>query len=177
FQMMEEGLRHQFSMPDVPPPEDCLDEMEAYKDRASELPKEMQRMMSERPIEMRRVEPLSFVNPEKRPPFQHAWLRARRPLPDDDSLHKCVLAYASDMGILSTCILPHGKSFMSGLMTASLDHAMWFHRPFRVDEWILFAQDSPVSGGSRGFNRGLMFKADGTLIASVAQEGLIRQIG
>lgn len=176
FQVQEDGLSHQVDMPDVPPPEDCSDEMEAFKDRAEEIPKEMQRMMSERPIEMRRVEPHSFVNPKKRPPYQHAWLRARRALPDEDSLHQCILAYASDMGILSTCILPHGKSFMSGLMTASLDHAMWFHRSFRVDEWILFAQDSPVSGGSRGFNRGLMFKQDGTLIASVAQEGLIRQV-
>lgn len=177
FQVLEEGLSHQFDMPDVPAPEDCSDESEAFLAHADELPEGFRRMMEKRPIEMRRVESHSFVKPEKRPPFQHAWLRARDRLPDDPALHQCILAYASDMGILSTCTLPHGRSFMSGLMTASLDHAMWFHRPFRVDEWILFAQDSPASGGSRGFNRGMMFTQDGTLVASVAQEGLIRLIG
>lgn len=176
FQVDEQGLSHQFEMPDVPAPEDCIDEAEAFKDRIAEMPEGMQNMMRERPIEMRRVEPHNFVNPEKRPPYQHAWLRAASKLPDDPALHQCILAYASDMGILSTCTLPHGKSFMSGLMTASLDHAMWFHRAFRADEWILFAQDSPASGGSRGFNRGMMFSQDGTLIASVAQEGLIRMV-
>ncbi|HKI74244.1 MAG TPA: acyl-CoA thioesterase II [Pseudomonadales bacterium] len=176
FQVHEEGLSHQFDMPDVPPPEECQDESAAWQTRLAEMPEEMQRMARERPIEMRRVEPFNMMNPQKRPPYQHAWLRASSPLPDDAALHQCILAYASDMGILSTCTLPHGKSFMSGLMTASLDHAMWFHRPFRVDEWILFAQDSPVSGGSRGFNRGTMFTRDGTLIASVAQEGLIRLV-
>lgn len=179
FQVVEQGLEHAFPMPDVPPPEECADESEAFRERLAEMdmPAEMERMMQERPIEMRRVEPFSFVDPEKRPPYQHAWLRAAGGLPDEPALHQCILAYASDMGILSTCTLPHGKSFMSGLMTASLDHAMWFHRPFRVDEWILFAQDSPTSGGSRGFNRGMMFTQTGTLIASVAQEGLIRLIG
>lgn len=177
FQTGEEGLSHQVDMPDVPPPEACPDETEAFKTHADELPEGfMSHMMRERPIEMRRVEPHSFLKPEKRPPYQHAWLRARDAVPDDHHLHQCILAYASDMGILSTCTLPHGKSFMTGLMTASLDHAMWFHRPFRVDEWILFAQDSPAAGGARGFNRGLMFSQDGTLIASVAQEGLIREV-
>jgi acyl-CoA thioesterase-2 len=177
FQVDEEGLSHQAEMPEIPPPEDCIDESEAFFAHKDELPEEMQRMWRERPIEMRRVEPHSFAKPEKRPPFQNAWIRVKDKLPDDPSLHQCILAYASDMGILSTCTLPHGKSFMDGLMTASLDHAMWFHRPFRVDEWILFAQDSPSAGGSRGFNRGMMFTQDGTLIASVAQEGLIRLIG
>ena len=177
FQVEEEGLSHQVEMPDVPPPEECPDETEAFKTHANELPKGMlEGMMRERPIERRRVEQHSFMKPEKRPPYQHAWLRTRDKVEGDHHLHQCILAYASDMGILSTCTLPHGKSFMTGLMTASLDHAMWFHRPFRVDEWILFAQDSPAAGGARGFNRGLMFKQDGTLIASVAQEGLIRDV-
>lgn len=176
FQVLEEGLSHEIEMPDVPGPEDCPDESEAWRAHLDEMPEAVQRMSRERPIEMRRVEPVNFINPEKRPPYQHAWLRANSKLPDDPSLHQCILAYASDMGILSTCTLPHGMSFMSGLMTASLDHAMWFHRPFRVDEWILFAQDSPVAGGARGFNRGMMFTQDGTLIASVAQEGLIRVV-
>lgn len=177
FQVTEEGLSHQVEMPDVPPPEECLDDTEAFRAHADELPEGVSaHMMRERPIEMRRVEQHSFLKPEKRPPYQHVWLRTRDAVPEDHHLHQCILAYASDMGILSTCTLPHGKSFMTGLMTASLDHAMWFHRPFRIDEWILFAQDSPAAGGSRGFNRGLMFARDGTLIASVAQEGLIRDV-
>ncbi len=178
FQVAEEGLSHQVSMPEVPGPDDCADETESFRTHEDELPEGILNFMRrERPIEMRRVEDHSFINPKKRPPYQHCWLRAKSEVPDDDSLHQCILAYASDMGMLSTCTLPHGKSFLSGLMTASLDHAIWFHRPFRVDEWILFAQDSPASGGSRGFNRGLMFTQDGTLIASVAQEGLIREVG
>ena len=177
FQVQEEGLSHAVPMPDVPPPEECVDDTEAFRAHADELPEGVSNhMMRERPIEMRRVESHSFLKPEKKPPYQHAWLRARDTVPDDPHLHQCILAYASDMGILSTCTLPHGKSFMTGLMTASLDHAMWFHRPFRVDEWILFAQDSPAAGGSRGFNRGMMFTQDGTLVASVAQEGLIRDV-
>ncbi|MBD3649676.1 MAG: acyl-CoA thioesterase II [Pseudomonadales bacterium] len=175
FQVHEEGLSHQVSMPDVPGPDELPGEAERLA--SEDIPEPMREMMNvERPIEMKRVERVDFFNPEKRPPYQHAWLRARSPLPDDPALHQCVMAYASDMGILSTCTLPHGMSFMSGLMTASLDHAMWFHRPFRADEWILFAQDSPAASGARGFNRGSMFTRDGTLVASVAQEGLIRVV-
>lgn len=175
FHSVEDGLSHQVDMSDVPRPDDLPSEAERFEE--SDAPERMREMMNvERPIEMKRVEPIDFARPEKRPPHQHTWLRARSALPDDAALHQCVMAYASDMGILSTCMLPHGKSFMSGMMTASLDHAMWFHRPFRADEWILFAQDSPASAGSRGFNRGTMFTMDGTLVASVAQEGLIRMI-
>ena len=175
FQVVEEGLTHQMDMPDVPGPDDLPSESERLEAADQERLREM--MNVERPIEMKRVEPIDYSNPQKRPPWQHTWLRARARLPDDPAMHQCVLAYASDMGILSTCTLPHGMSFMSGLMTASLDHAMWFHRAFRADEWILFAQDSPAASGSRGFNRGAMFTMDGTLVASVAQEGLIRLIG
>jgi len=129
-----------------------------------------------RPIEIRRVEPYSFVKPVKRPPHQQVWMRARGSVDADQVLHQCLLAYASDMGILSTSTLPHGKSFLSGLMTASLDHAMWFHRPIDVTEWHLFVQDSPAAAGSRGFNRGTMFTQAGELVASVAQEGLMREL-
>ena len=178
FQKAEEGLNHQIDMPDVPPPEDLPTETEMFSKMAADGSPEMKQMLDrDRPIDMRRVEPFNFAKPEKRPPLQHTWLRAVDPLPDDVYVHQCVLAYASDMGILSTCMLPHGKSFMSGMMTASLDHAMWFHRPMRADEWILFVQDSPTSGGARGFNRGSMFTRDGTLVASVAQEGMMRQLG
>jgi acyl-CoA thioesterase-2 len=177
FQVIEQGLSHQASMPDVPGPEDCVGDQEMFSGSSvDEWPAEMQRMMAMRPIEIRRVEPYSFVNPVKRPPFQHVWFRARGPVGDDPVLHQCLLAYASDMGILSTSTLPHGKSFMKGLMTASLDHAMWFHRPINMEEWILFAQDSPAAAGARGFNRGTLFTQAGELIASVAQEGLMREL-
>ncbi len=177
FQVVEAGLSHQSAMPDVPMPESLPTEAEAMEGRLDEIPEHMREMMNrERPIEMRRIEKTDFFSSEKKPPFQHVWFRSSELLSDDPALHQCLLAYASDMGILSTCMLPHGRSFMSGMMTASLDHAMWFHRPFRFDEWILFAQDSPASAGARGFNRGTMFTQDGTLIASVAQEGLIRDV-
>jgi acyl-CoA thioesterase-2 len=178
FQKEEGGLSHQVEMPNVPAPEDLPTEVEVFREMVESGPPEMKQMLDrDRPIDMRRVEPFNYAKPEKRPPVQHTWLRAADPLPDDTYVHQCVLAYASDMGILSTCMLPHGKSFMSGMMTASLDHAMWFHRPFRADEWILFVQDSPTTGGARGFNRGSMYTRDGVLVASVAQEGLIRQVG
>jgi len=177
FQKDEEGLSHQIDMPDVPMPEDLPTEIEMFQKMVESGTPEMKQMLDrDRPLDMRRVEPYNYAKPEKRAPLQHTWIKAVDPLPDDVYVHQCVLAYASDMGILSTCMLPHGKSFMSGMMTASLDHAMWFHRIFRADEWILFAQDSPTAGGARGFNRGSMFTRDGILVASVAQEGLIRQV-
>ena len=178
FQVVEPGLSHQCEMPDVPPPESCYSEDDLLTDNLSDNPELQARMAAmrlNRPIEMRRVEPISFVNPVAREPIQHTWFRTKQSLPDEPAIHQCILAYASDMGLLSTCALPHGQSFFTGLQSASLDHAMWFHRNFRADEWVLFAMDSPLAGGSRGFNRGKMFTADGTLIASVAQEGLIRE--
>ncbi len=175
FQDYEDGLSHQVDMPDVPQPEDLPSEEEVFESRKHQLTPEMQRMMKrERPVEMKRVESQDFFKPKKAPPRQHIWFRSKKKLSDDVSQHQCLLAYASDMGLLSTATLPHGMSFMTGLMTASLDHAMWFHRDFRFDEWTLFAMDSPAAAGSRGFNRGNLFSRDGTLIASVAQEGLMR---
>ncbi len=182
FQVVEEGLSHQNTMPDVPDPDELPNEEEIARRRAKEfkgeLPVYIKEMLNrDRPIELKRVESFDFMNPVKSEPVANVWIRAREPLPDDMAMHQCLLAYASDMGILGTCLLPHGKSFMTGMMTASLDHAMWFHRDFRFDEWILFCQDSPASGGARGFNRGTMYSREGKLIASIAQEGLIRDIG
>jgi acyl-CoA thioesterase-2 len=112
------------------------------------------------------------------PPLQRVWIRADGELPDDPVLHTCVLTYASDMTLLDTTLLPHGGSYIEGrLMMASLDHAMWFHRPFRADRWLLYAQDTPAAAGARGLARGLIFSEDGTLVASVVQEGLIRETG
>jgi acyl-CoA thioesterase-2 len=177
FQVMEEGLSHQAQMPDVPGPDQLPTEEEMLERRKDKLSAEKLAMMKrERPIEMRRVEEVDYANPEKMDPVQHIWFRSKKKLGDAVSQHQCLLAYASDMGLLSTATLPHGMTFMTGLMTASLDHAMWFHRSFRFDEWVLIAMDSPAAAGSRGFNRGSMFTEDGKMIASVAQEGLIRVV-
>ncbi len=178
FQVFEDGLSHQVDMPDVPLPDDLPSEEELFEAKKADLSPEMIAMMKrERPIEMKRVEEVDYLNPSPRPAKQHIWYKSKKPLGDDIAQHQCLLAYASDMGLLSTCTLPHGKSFMTGLMTASLDHALWFHRDFRFDEWVLFELDSPASAGSRGFNRGKIYSVDGTLIGSVAQEGLIRMVG
>ncbi|MCB1644407.1 MAG: acyl-CoA thioesterase II [Pseudomonadales bacterium] len=180
YQVAEQGLEHQLKAPDVPGPEDCLSEEEMFAatmGTGSEMPEPIRRMMQDRPIEMRRAEPFSFANPVKRPPFQHVWFRTRGSLAGvDQKIQQAILAYASDMGILSTGTLPHGKSFLNGLMTASLDHAMWFHAPVNCEEWLLFAQESPAAAGSRGFNRGYMYNQRGELIASVSQEGLMREV-
>lgn len=175
FQIVEEGLSHQFDMPDVPGPDELPSEEEALERRRSRLSDEQAAfMLRDRPVEMKRVEAVDYLNPQRQEARQHIWFRSKKNLGEDFSHHQCMLAYASDMGLLSTATLPHGMSFMTGLMTASLDHAMWFHRRFRFDEWTLIAMDSPAAAGSRGFNRGSIFSRDGRLIGSVAQEGLMR---
>ena len=178
FQVPEEGLEHQISMPVVPPPEELESELERRKRQASQLPEEQRQwFLKPRPIEIRPVtdDDRDVMHPAKRPPFQHVWIKASGAIPDALSLHQCVLAYASDMTLLDTCLLPHGVSWFSGrLQSASLDHAMWFHHSFRADEWLLYSQDSPSASAGRGFNRGSIFTRDGKLVASVAQEGLIR---
>lgn len=173
FQKHEDGLSFYSEMPDVPPPEGCYGDEDLIDD--PELLEHLRSMRMNRPIEIKRVEPFSYMKPKPAEPIQHMWLRSKQTLPDDPAVHQCILAYASDMGLLSTSALPHGQSFFTGLQSASLDHAMWFHREFRADEWVLFAMDSPTAGRSRGFNRGKMFTQDGRLIASVAQEGLVRE--
>jgi acyl-CoA thioesterase-2 len=179
FQVREDGLSHQFDMPDdVPQPEDLEPESvirRRHAEGAGLEPEEIARFARERPIEMRPIDPQNEFAPEKREPRQRSWMRVGGRLPDDERLHQCALAYLSDWSLLDTCTWPHGVSFMDpNFQTASLDHAMWFHRPFRADEWMLYVQDSPASSGSRGFNRGLIYARDGSLVASVAQEGLIR---
>jgi len=176
FQADEPGLSHQFEMPDVPLPDDLEDETSLRKRFAKNLPPEYREMFArERPMEVRPIDPSDIFNPTKRQPLQNCWMRARDGLPDDLRLHQCVLAYLSDWSLLDTALLPHAVSFTQGNMqVASLDHAMWFHRAFRADEWLLFTQDSPSASGARGFNRGLIYRRDGALVASVAQEGLIR---
>ena len=184
FQRPEEGLEHANSvMPDVAPPEDLLPDSELRKRflDAMENVSDVQRalMLRPRPIEMRTSDKLHWMNAEPKPPAAHSWFRTVAPLPaieDNSALHRAVIAYASDFTLLGTSALPHGLSWARGeLKGASLDHAIWFHRPARADEWLLYATDSPWSGGGRGFNRGRIFNRDGELVASVAQEGVIRR--
>lgn len=176
FQVAEPGMEHQFDMPDAPPPESLPDEQALREQWLAEFPELRGDWVNrERPIEVRPVDPVNIFRPEKRPPRQLCWMRCRDRLPDDGRLHQCVLAYLSDWSLLDTATLPHGVSFMQpDAQVASLDHAMWFHHPFRADEWLLYVQDSPSASGARGLNRGLIYTRDGRLVASAAQEGLIR---
>jgi acyl-CoA thioesterase-2 len=176
FQLPAEGLHHQDAMPEVPPPEHLRSEAELREEIRDQIPEKFKRFfLRARPIEIRPVHPRNWFKPEPREPRQYSWFRVVAPLPDEPALHRAMLAYASDMTLLGTCMLPHGVSWMSGqVQTASLDHALWLHEPFRFDEWLLYATDSPWAGHTRGFNRGSIYARDGRLVASVTQEGLIR---
>ena len=176
FQLDETGLEHQAEMPKVPPPEELPSEAELMALFLKDAPEPVRRYWErERPIELRPVDLRHYVSRDPLPPVQNVWVRATGRLPDDPDIHRCVLAYASDMTLLDTSLFAHGRAiFDRDLQAASLDHALWFHRPFRADEWLLYAEDSPSASGARGFNRGSLFSRDGRLIASVAQEGLIR---
>ncbi len=180
FQRPEDGLAHDdYVMPQVPPPEDLRSDMEVrreYVDQAGIEGRTREIMLRPRAIEMRTSDKLHWMNAEPKPPKAHSWFKAAAPLPDDPALHRAVIAYASDFTLLGTSALPHGLSWMRGeLVGASLDHAIWFHRPARADDWLLYATDSPWSGNGRGFNRGRIFNREGELVASVAQEGMIRR--
>jgi acyl-CoA thioesterase II len=176
YQVEEGGLDHQVAAPAVPPPEKLMSEEELQRlvmAVAAEPVKAYWRR--ERPIELRPVSLRHYTGRDKLEPVQQVWFRATGPLPDEPAVHKCVLAYASDLLLLDTSLYPHGRNlFDPDLQVASLDHALWFHRPFRADDWLLYAQDSPTASGARGFNRGAIFTREGALVASVAQEGLIR---
>ncbi|PLX38535.1 MAG: acyl-CoA thioesterase II [Hyphomicrobiales bacterium] len=176
FQRVEEGLEHQIEMPDVPMPEDLPGEAELREKFLHNAPENVRAYWErERPIELRPVNLEHYFSSKKFAPQQYVWVRATGALPDRQDIHDCVLAYASDMTLLDTALFAHGRSvFNPDLQLASLDHAMWFHRPFRADEWLLYAQDSPNASGGRGFNRGSLYSRDGRLVASVTQEGLIR---
>ncbi|PTW63510.1 (3S)-malyl-CoA thioesterase [Breoghania corrubedonensis] len=177
FQVGEEGLDHQTEMPDVPQPEDLPGEEDLKDEIMKRAPEAVRLYFSrERPVEIRPVDLRHYFTSEKLPPEQYVWVRANDPLPDDNRIHRCVLAYASDMTLLDTSLFAHGLSvFSDRIQPASLDHALWFHRPFRADEWLLYASDSPSASGARGFSRGQFFSRDGRLVASATQEGLVRE--
>ena len=177
FQKPETGFDHQSQMPDVPAPESLPNDKELLSKLMVHLPENMRSYWErERPIEVRPVDVSRYLTRKKStPPVQHVWMRSTGKLPDAASLHQCILAYASDFTLLDTALIAHGKLlFDSDIQLASLDHALWFHRPFRADDWLLYSQDSPNANGARGFCRGSIFTRDGMLVASVAQEGLMR---
>jgi len=178
FQSGENGLDHQVAMPEVAPPEELPDPKSYYRGLWERLPPRMHRILEqERPFEFRPVRLPNFLQPEKLSPLNHIWFRAVDALPDDEALHRCLLAYVSDFNLLETAMMPHGLSLVSPrVVVASIDHAMWFHRSVRVDDWLLYATDSPSASGARGFTRGSVFARDGRLVASASQEGLLRVI-
>jgi acyl-CoA thioesterase-2 len=178
FQAGEDGAEHQLSMPEVPQPEDIANAPPVPADVMATLPPKVQRWMSRRgPFEFRHVYPRDELNPPKRPPFQQVWFRLSEPVGDSPELHRALLAYASDFQLLGTATYPHGISYYQpNVQMASLDHALWFHRPFRADDWLLYSIDSPSASGSRGLARGQIFDRQGRLVASTAQEGLIRVV-
>lgn len=176
FQVRENGLEHQLDMPSVPEPETLEPELDRIREMADRIPEPLRSVLTQdRPIDFRPIAPTDPFEPEPGPPVRQVWLRAVGRLPDDLLAHQAVLAYASDYGLLSTALQPHGLTVRQpGLQVASLDHALWFHRPFRVDEWLLYTMDSPAGAGARGFTRGTIFTREGRLVASIAQEGLMR---
>jgi acyl-CoA thioesterase-2 len=177
FHRDEPGMSHQAEMPDVPRPEALASEADIKERVLPKMPDPVRRYYErERPIELRPVEFDRYLGRKIENGRFHVWIRATERLPDEPAIHQCVLAYASDMMLLDSALIPHGRTvFEHSIMAASLDHALWFHRPFRADDWLLYAHDSPNLAGSRGFSRGLIFARDGTLVASVAQEGVLRE--
>ncbi|HEY7798907.1 MAG TPA: acyl-CoA thioesterase II [Hyphomonadaceae bacterium] len=177
FQIPESGFTHQSQMPDTKKPAELKSEDELRALAKDHIPKEFQKQFARpRPIELKPVDPRQMISPAKTDPKKQMWLRARGKVdPKDIALQQCLLAYASDMGILDTATKPHGVNwFTGGVQMASLDHSMWFHEPFDISDWLLYTMDSPSASGARGFNRGEIFTESGVLVSSVAQEGLMR---
>ncbi|MCG7373814.1 MULTISPECIES: acyl-CoA thioesterase II [Pseudomonas] len=179
FQGLEPGFEHQSEMPDVPDPDSLASELDYIQQFAQFIPEPTrEKLLAPKPIEIRPVKVTHPFDPEPTAPSRHVWFRANGQLPDNPALHRYLLAYASDFNLLPTSLLPHGISYWNKEMqVASLDHAIWFHQPLRVDEWLLYSMDSPWAGGARGLCRGSIYNRAGQLVASVAQEGLIRKRG
>jgi acyl-CoA thioesterase-2 len=178
FHQAEEGWSHQHPMPEVPGPEGLSDRAELRAEQAAKIPEARRAdFLRPRPIEIREVEPQDMTSPSPMPDANHMWFRVERRIDESPEVHHCLLAYASDMNLLGSSMRPHGLSWATGgVMVASLDHAMWFHGPIRFDDWHLYSMDSPFTGAARGFNRGAIYSRDGRLVASVAQEGLVRPV-
>jgi len=176
FQLEQEGLEHQFDMPDAPDPDQQHESPLMTPEQLDKAPQKLRRWFTRfGPFEFRPVVDQNPFEPTPRPPFKKFWFRLKGELEDDQVLQRVLLAYASDFHLIGTATLPHGVSLLKGnLLIASLDHAMWFHRPVRIDDWLLYDCDSPSASGSRGLARGMIFNRSGKLVASTAQEGMIR---
>lgn len=176
FHIEEDGWEHQHAMPDTEGPDDLPSMEELRLQWADEVPEQFRKELSRaRAIEIREIDPMNITRPVPKPDVSHLWFRVAREIDEQPWVHQCMLAYASDMRLLGTAQRPHGVSWITGeVMSASLDHSMWFHHPVKFDEWLLYAMDAPFAGGARSFNRGKIFNRDGKLVASVAQEGLMR---
>ena len=176
FQITEEGFEHHEAMPNVPGPEAFESELNLYRSHAEEIPEKVRALfLAERPIEYRVVENQNPFRPRHGIAKRHMWIKSTAPLPDDVHVHQSMLADTTDYGFLGTALMPHGESIGNRYLNiASLDHSIWFHREFRLDEWLLYVADSPSAGSARGFVRGQIFNRAGQLVASTAQEGLIR---
>ena len=175
FQEAEPGLDHQSPMPDAPPPESLRDLAELEAEVIERMPNKVTGYFrNQRPFEFRAVSPDDYLTRDKRPARRLVWFRVTGQLPEDQALHRCLLTYVSDFHLLATATMPHGVNFLE-LQVASIDHAIWFHRDLRVDDWLLYAIESPSASGARGFSRGSIYARNGALVASVAQEGLIRE--
>lgn len=176
FQVTEEGPEHQSTMPDVPPPEVLVSD-EAQRERFAEhLPEPIKKIfLQERPVEIRPVQPLDMFQLERAEPVRHMWFRIKEKIDAPPAVHQSLLAFCSDLSLMTTAMLPHGMSFWQPqVQSASIDHALWFLRPCRADEWLLYSMDSPSAAGARGLNRGTIYRQDGTMVAATAQEGLMR---
>ncbi len=176
FQVREPGPEHQEPMPSVPPPEAVEPELDLIRGIADRIPESLRTLLTQdRPLDFRPIDPVDPFDPKPRPPLRYMWVKTVGRVPDDALSNQAVLAYASDYGLLATALLPHALSIRTpNVQVATLDHAVWFHRPFRADEWLLIAMDSPAAHGARGFARASVFTRDGRLVASLAQEGLTR---
>lgn len=175
FQLLQEGLDHQIDRPNVPDPEVLHSDQDLLEKHGDQLPESFKRFLSPRPIEFRPVDPMNFLMPQQQDPLRYVWFRAKGQVSGGQTIHQRLLAYASDYNLLTTAIQPHQHEVqIHQLQLASLDHAMWFHRPADLSKWLLYEIDSPSASNTRGFTRGSIYQQDGTLVASVVQEGLIR---
>lgn len=177
FHSPEAGFEHQNTMPDVPPPEGLMSESEIAQQLAHMLPEKVRdKFICQKPLEVR---PVKFHNPlqgKVDEPYRYVWLRANGAMPDDARIHQYLLGYASDLNFLPTALQPHGVGFLEpGMQVATIDHSMWFHRPFRMDDWLLYAVESTSASGARGFVRGQFYTRGGVLVASTVQEGVMRR--
>jgi acyl-CoA thioesterase-2 len=178
FHKDEQGYDHQDDMPDIKGPEGIESEIEMVTRLADKIPIEIrEKLLCKKPIEIRVVNPMNTFSPEKMPPEKYVWFRAIDKIPDDQAIHRYMLGYASDFHLVGTALYPHGKSFWSpGMQVASLDHSIWFHREFKMDDWLLYVMKSPNAAKARGLNIGSIYTRQGVLVASVAQEGLMRAL-